>query len=244
MVLSSGSLEALRWLALLLVTLDYVNKHLLHASVPELFAAGRLALPLFSFVLCCNLARPGALASGGYSRTARRLAIFGTIATIPFIALGDLGWGWGPFNIMATLLVATLCAWLIEAGGPARLVAAAAVFIFRRRAGRVLVARARGLPAGLGLLPTAHLVDAGAVGQRSRLPVRHQPQPVGARRVAADLRSGTVQAERATREAWFLLLLPDAPGGALGSGATAVAAFPADAACAFKRAAQQRTTRQ
>jgi len=129
LVLSSGSLEALTWLALLLMPLDHVTKHLLHASVPELFAAGRLALPLFGFVLGYNLARPGALVSGGYSRTARRLAIFGTIATIPFIALGGLGWGWWPFNIMATLLVATLCAWLIEVGGPARLVAAAAVFI-------------------------------------------------------------------------------------------------------------------
>ena len=75
--LSSGALEALKWLALLLMTLDHVNKHLLHASVPELFAAGRLALPLFGFVLGYNLARPGALASGGYSRTARRLAVFG-----------------------------------------------------------------------------------------------------------------------------------------------------------------------
>ena len=37
--LSSGSLEALKWLALLLMTLDHVNKHLLHASVHELFAA-------------------------------------------------------------------------------------------------------------------------------------------------------------------------------------------------------------
>ena len=43
LVLSSGTLEALKWLALLLMTLDHVNKHLLHASVPELFAAGRLA---------------------------------------------------------------------------------------------------------------------------------------------------------------------------------------------------------
>ena len=129
LVLSSGTLEALKWLALLLMTLDHVNKHLLHAFVPELFAAGRLALPLFGFVLGYNLARPDALASGGYARTARRLTIFGSIATIPFVALGGLGWGWWPFNVMATLLVATLCAWLIEAGGPARLVGAAAVFI-------------------------------------------------------------------------------------------------------------------
>ena len=127
--LSSGALEALKWLALLLMTLDHVNKHLLHASVPELFAAGRLGLPLFGFVLGYNLARPGALASGGYSRTARRLAVFGGIATIPFVALGGLGWGWWPFNIMATLLVATFCAWLIEVGGAARLAAAGVAFI-------------------------------------------------------------------------------------------------------------------
>ena len=36
--LSSGSLEALKWLALLLMTLDHVNKHLLHASVHELLS--------------------------------------------------------------------------------------------------------------------------------------------------------------------------------------------------------------
>jgi hypothetical protein len=129
LTLSSGTLEALKWLSLLLMTLDHVNKHLLHASVPPLFAMGRLALPLFGFVLGYNLARPGALAGGVYRRTARRLAIFGSIATLPFIALGGLGWGWWPFNIMATLLVATLCAWLIEVGGAARLAAASALFI-------------------------------------------------------------------------------------------------------------------
>jgi hypothetical protein len=129
LTLSSGTLEALKWLALLLMTLDHVNKHLLHASVPALFAAGRLALPLFGFALGYNLARPGALAGGVYPRTARRLAIFGSIATFPFITLCGLGWGWWPFNILATLLVATLCAWLIEVGGAARLVTASALFI-------------------------------------------------------------------------------------------------------------------
>ena len=97
--------------------------------MPEPFAAGRLALPLFGFVLGGNLGRPGALASGGYSRTARRLALFGSLAIHPFIALGGLGWGWWPFNIMATLLIITLCAWLIEVGRPARLALARVVLI-------------------------------------------------------------------------------------------------------------------
>jgi hypothetical protein len=128
LILSSGTLEALKWLALVLMTFDHVNKHLLHSGVPALFNAGRLALPLFGFVLGYNLARPCALATGAYLRTARRLAVFGSIATIPFIALGGLGWGWWPLNIMATLGVATLCAWLIDAGGAARLMGAGAVF--------------------------------------------------------------------------------------------------------------------
>ena len=127
--LSSGTLEALKWLALLLMTFDHVNKHLLHASVPELFAAGRLAMPLFGFVLGYNLARPDALADGAFKRTAGRLAVFGSIASVPFIALGGLGWGWWPFNVMATLLVATLCAWLIEVGGWTRIALACVVFV-------------------------------------------------------------------------------------------------------------------
>ena len=129
LTLSSGTLEALKWFALILMTFDHVNKHLLHASVPELFAAGRLAMPLFGFVLGYNLARPDALADGAFKRTATRLAVFGSAACIPFIALGGLGWGWWPFNVMATLLVATLCAWLIEVGGWARIALACLLFI-------------------------------------------------------------------------------------------------------------------
>jgi hypothetical protein len=60
---------------------------------------------------------------------ARRPAAFGSIACLPFVALVGLGWGWRPLNIMATLLAATVCAWLIEVGGAARRVAAAAVFV-------------------------------------------------------------------------------------------------------------------
>ena len=129
LTLSSGTLEALKWLALILMTFDHVNKHLLHASVPELFAAGRLSMPLFGFVLGYNLARPDALVGGAFKRTATRLAVFGSVASVPFIALGGLGWGWWPFNVMATLLVATLCAWLIEVGGWVRIALACVVFL-------------------------------------------------------------------------------------------------------------------
>lgn len=40
-----------------------------------------------------NLARPGTLTNGVYSRVMIRLALYGTVATVPFMALGGLVWG-------------------------------------------------------------------------------------------------------------------------------------------------------
>lgn len=88
---TDGRLEAVKWLALLCMLLDHVNKYLLAGAEPALFALGRLALPLFGFVLAYNLARPGALARGAYRRLLPRLAAFGALASPSFIALGGLG---------------------------------------------------------------------------------------------------------------------------------------------------------
>ena len=45
---TDGGLEAVKWLALACMLLDHVDKYLLGAAEPALFAVGRLALP----VLC------------------------------------------------------------------------------------------------------------------------------------------------------------------------------------------------
>lgn len=123
LVISDGTLEAIKWTALVLMVLDHVNKYLLHDSVPSLFAIGRAAMPLFGFVLAYNLARPESLVSGAYRRVALRLAFFGAIASVPFIGLGGLGWGWWPLNIMVTFLVATGTMYCIDRGGYWRLIA-------------------------------------------------------------------------------------------------------------------------
>lgn len=112
--LSDGAIEALKWLGLALMTLDHVNKYLLHSAVPALFGAGRAVMPIFAIVLAYNLARLGTFERGVYQRVMKRLAIAGALATLPFIALGGLGWGWWPLNIMATLLVATGVMYLTE----------------------------------------------------------------------------------------------------------------------------------
>ena len=129
LVMADGAIETLKWLALVLMTVDHVNKYLLHESGPAMFAAGRLAFPLFSFVLAYNLARPEALARGTYQRTLKRLALYGAVAEVPFIALGGLGWGWWPLNIMAMLFVATATMYLVEKGGRGNLVLVALLMI-------------------------------------------------------------------------------------------------------------------
>jgi hypothetical protein len=102
--IDNGTLEALKWIALVFMTGDHINKYLLGDSSPLLFAFGRLVMPIFGFVLSYNLARPGALEAGVYERMAKRLLIVGLIASPAFIALGGLAWGWWPLNILFELL--------------------------------------------------------------------------------------------------------------------------------------------
>jgi hypothetical protein len=130
--LSDGTLEALKWLGLTLMTGDHINKYLFNATLPGLFEAGRLCLPIFVFVLAYNLARPGALARGVYARTMKRLMMSGAFASPPFIAL-NLNhlhdWPFGPLNVLFTLLVITVTAYLVEKGGIVNRVAAFVVFL-------------------------------------------------------------------------------------------------------------------
>eukprot|EP00456_Euglypha_rotunda_P051581 TRINITY_DN41655_c0_g1_i1.p1 TRINITY_DN41655_c0_g1~~TRINITY_DN41655_c0_g1_i1.p1 ORF type:complete len:304 (+),score=43.75 TRINITY_DN41655_c0_g1_i1:99-1010(+) len=107
---ADGSLESLKWLALALMVGDHVNKYLLSGQVTTLYLLGRMAMPLFGFVLMYNLARPRVEAASVHRRVVKRLAAFGVLATPAFVLLV----GWWPLNIMATLLVATFIAWLLE----------------------------------------------------------------------------------------------------------------------------------
>ncbi len=111
---TNGTVEALKWLALVLMTGDHINKHLIKPYIPELLWAGRLAMPIFMVVLAYNLSRPGTFERGIYSRTFIRLAIFGAIASIPFLGLGQLLFVWLPLNILFTLLATAATIYYIE----------------------------------------------------------------------------------------------------------------------------------
>lgn len=115
--LDERALCFLKWLALVLMVVDHANKYLYDGSQGWMYAAGRVAMPLFAFVLGYNLGRPGVLAAGGYQRTSVRLLVFGLLATPAFVHVNTLTGGWYPLNMMFALLAATVAAWLIERGG-------------------------------------------------------------------------------------------------------------------------------
>jgi hypothetical protein len=114
LVVSDGTLEGLKWLALLLMVADHINKYGLHDASHALFNCGRIAMPLFVFVLSYNLARPDSFKNGAQTRTMKRLALFGFLATPPFMALGGLLAGWWPLNILFALLSLTAIIYSLE----------------------------------------------------------------------------------------------------------------------------------
>ena len=113
-LVAPGTLEALKWLALVAMTLDHASTYLWQQAGPGLHALGRLAMPLFAFVLACRLARPGAQARGVHARVMLRLSLAGACAAPVLALLGALEQGWWPLNIMFTLMVGTSLAWLLE----------------------------------------------------------------------------------------------------------------------------------
>jgi len=108
MILSDGQLESLKWVALVSMFIDHFGRLLFgHPDDGWVFAAGRLAFPLFALVLALNLAREGDRAARAW-RTTKRLALWCAIAVAPSI------WARGEpmlVNVLGTLgLGALLCA--------------------------------------------------------------------------------------------------------------------------------------
>ncbi len=119
--IADGTLEALKWAALALMLLDHVNTFLYNRTLPGAYQAGRWVAPVFAFVLAYNLARPQAYALGVHLRAMKRLALFGALASPPFMALIGRLW---PLNILFLLLGATAVIYGIERGGKAGMVIA------------------------------------------------------------------------------------------------------------------------
>lgn len=111
--LSNGEMETIKWLALIAMTLDHVNKILFQAQFAWMYHFGRLAMPLFGLVLAYNLAKHDALESHVYQRVMMRIFIIGLVAT-PFYQVAFHHVGLGALNIMFTLGLATCILCLID----------------------------------------------------------------------------------------------------------------------------------
>ncbi len=98
-------MEAVKWLALLSMTIDHINRFFFNTEIYPAYCAGRLAMPLFAFILAYNLAKPEVGSSGLYTKVLQRLLFFGLIATPGYMAMRQLEQPF-PLNIMFLLAAA------------------------------------------------------------------------------------------------------------------------------------------
>ena len=96
--IADGSLELLKWTALVLMTGDHINAYLFDWQYRSLYDAGRLVMPIFGFVLAYNLARPSCTPEV-MNRIIKRLLGYGLLAAPAYLQLH----GFWPFNILITL---------------------------------------------------------------------------------------------------------------------------------------------
>jgi TraX protein len=149
--IEDGTLQALKWFALVLMLLDHLNKYLFAQAWPLVPELSRCVAPIFATVLGLNLSRPWALHRGVHARTAARLLAFGLLATPATVALH----GWWPLNIMFTLLAGTLMVVALQHNTVPHLLAAGVVCI------------AATLGTEYGLAGVAIVVTAFACGQQA-----------------------------------------------------------------------------
>jgi TraX protein len=130
--MADGSLEAIKWAALVLMVFDHVNKYLYAEKLPVIFQLGRIVMPMFGFVLAYNLARPDALARGVHGRMLYRLTLMGLAASPMCIILNGMfvtANAWWPLNILFMLLLVVSLTYLIDRGGAKCYALATALFI-------------------------------------------------------------------------------------------------------------------
>lgn len=108
---SNAALTALKLIGITAMLLDHYNSFVKPEYSPILYEAGRLALPLFVFVLGYNLAR---VPVAKLPQLMGRLLLFGIIATPLYNVLGGGLSYWWPLNILFTLLLATSTVYLLS----------------------------------------------------------------------------------------------------------------------------------
>ena len=117
--ISNAALTAIKLIGIAAMLIDHYNSFVKVEYSPLLYEIGRLALPLFVFVLGYNLAR---IPTEKMPKMLLRLLVFGVMAT-PLYNMLDAGlWYWWPLNILFTLLVAVGTVYLLSVPVPSRFI--------------------------------------------------------------------------------------------------------------------------
>ena len=107
--MTCGGREALKWLAVLLMTGDHVARVFFGGYVPVVSELGRIAFPVFALVMAYNLGEPQA----DIGKSVRRLALWAAIAQPGHaLAFGH----WMPLNVLASFALAAGVVWTIRDG--------------------------------------------------------------------------------------------------------------------------------
>lgn len=114
--ISSGSLEALKWLAMISMTIDHTNRVFFDGSLDWAYCVGRIAMPLFAFVFSYNYAQNKGFSPDFYNKSFRRLLCFGILATPAYMAMKSMH-ELIPLNIMFLFMVIAACLYFYEERG-------------------------------------------------------------------------------------------------------------------------------
>lgn len=106
---ADGSLEALKWIALVLMTADHINAYLMGWAHPWVFNAARVVMPVFGFILAYNLTR-ASTDEETYRRILKRLGIAALCATPAFFHFHHF---W-PLSVLATLWLFVAIVYCLE----------------------------------------------------------------------------------------------------------------------------------
>lgn len=111
--ISSGTLEALKWLAFAGMVIDHIDSAYFDRTLPAWAdAIGRPVFPLFAAVFAYNLARPGL----DVVRVGRRL-LWPALVAIPAHSWLFSEGGLLPLNILVLFAVCAACVWLADRKG-------------------------------------------------------------------------------------------------------------------------------
>lgn len=94
------------------MVVDHYNKFLNPVYSTAMFEFGRLAMPLFAFVLAYNLSR---MPVKKMPDIMLRLFVFGALSIPAYAGIGGvIKYGWWPLNILFAFLAAVLVVWLLS----------------------------------------------------------------------------------------------------------------------------------